>query len=381
MNSGMRNNYTVLHLIDSGGLYGAENVIVNLSIGSEKLGIRSIVGCFAHKRKNMPDLVDKAESLGLNTTIFRMNSRLDLTCILRIAHWCRSNKVSLIHSHGYKASLICLLLKAIYKIPYIVTCHLWFIDTKRLKLYTSLERISMYYADRVVGVSEEIGRQLNRLRIPKAKLEVIENGIEVKMYLPNGNFDDMKLRTELKLRKNTLVVGSLGRLTEQKDYGTFIKAASEVLKHRDDVDFFVAGNGHLRDKLKALSNEFGIAHRFHFIGFRKDIVPLLQMMDVFVLPSIEEGLPIAMLEAMCSKLPIIATRVGGIPKVIRNMKNGILIGKKGYKQLSDNILLLLKQPDLRKSLGENAFKTAVELHSNYQMTNKYVEIYRSALGN
>ena len=368
----------VMHLIDSGGLYGAENVVLNLSVGLRKLGTNSVVGCFRYRNRALPEVGVEAQSMGLDCAYFTLRNKIDVTCVRSIASYCRTNKINFLHSHGYKASLVCLILKQVYRIPYIITCHLWYLDTVRMRLYTALESISMRLAGRVVGVSREIASELERAGIPKRKLEVIENGIDVDRYsdfelLPK---DAEELREELGLDRDSLIIGSLGRLTEQKDYRTLIKAAAEALKENVAMEFIVAGEGELKSALISECRVLGIENRFHFLGFRKDKEKLLKLMSVFVLSSLDEGLPMAMLEAMAARLPVVITPVGGIPKVIRPGENGLFAEPGNVEALKRNLLVLAGNSAVREKLGSKGFETVKEEYSREEMARKYLSIYR-----
>jgi glycosyltransferase involved in cell wall biosynthesis len=367
----------VLHLIDSGGFYGAENVVLNLTLGLRELGAESVIGCFRYRGNGLPQVGVEAESMGLDCAYFTLRNKIDVTCVRSIASYCKSNKVTVLHSHGYKPSLVCLIMKLLYGTPYVITCHLWYLRTFRLKMYTALERISMRFADRVIGVSREIASDLERAGIPKRKLEVIENGIDVDRF---SQFelepkDAEEVRKDLGLDRDSFIIGSLGRLTEQKDYQTLIRAAAEALKDNVALEFIVAGEGELKSALISECRDLGIENRFHFLGFRSDKEKILKLMSVFVLSSLDEGLPMAMLEAMAAGLPIVTTPVGGIPKVIKPGENGLFIDPGNVEQLKKNLLVLAGNSATREKLGRRGLETVKGEYSIEEMARKYLAIY------
>jgi glycosyltransferase involved in cell wall biosynthesis len=375
----MTSQVRVLHLIDSGGLYGAENVVMSLSSGLKKKGHHSVIGCFCYPNKDKPDVMKKSDSLGLENICFRLKNRFDLTAVSGIAAYCKTNNIKVIHSHGYKPSLFCMILRVLHRIPYVITCHLWYLRNARLRIYVFLEKSSMRFASRVVGVSEEIAGHLEKAGVDKHRLETISNGIDIPISPTDKPYDEPRLREELGLRNNSFVIGSLGRLTEQKDYGTLLLAAAKLLEERHDVEFIIAGDGELKADLVSLSQKLGIEDRFHFAGFRDDKENLLKLMDVFVLSSLDEGLPIAMLEAMAMRLPVIVTEVGGIPRVIRNGENGLLTDKGDYMRLKEKMLLLVADAGLRMALGSRAHDTIIREYSNERMTGQYLKMYAGVL--
>lgn len=371
----MKAKIEILHLIDSGGLYGAENVIINLSIGLKRNNYRSVIGCFNYKDKPKPEIGLKAESMGIESVYFKLRSKIDLTCVKEIAGYCKKNQITVIHSHGYKPTMICSLIKIFYKIPYVITCHSWYVINYRHWLYTFPERIAMLFAENIIGVSEEIVRNLENAYIPCTKLGLINNGIDLNLFLEDETFDEIELRRKLGLRDKTFIIGSLGRLIEQKDYNTFLEVAGEILKEINNVEFIIAGEGHLKSELLALSKELGINDKFHFLGFRSNKVSILRLMNVFVLTSISEGLPIAMLEAMASRLPVVVTRVGEIPRVITNGENGILVESNNIPLLKGALISLINCGKKGDLLGKNAYDTVKKKYSIDQMTTKYLDIY------
>lgn len=377
----MKSKISVLHLIDSGGLYGAENVIINLSTGLQNRGHRGVIGCICYTGKLKPEVGMRAEELGLDTVFFEMKNKIDFTCVEKIAHYYKENKIQIIHSHGYKPSFICFLIKLFYRIPYIITCHLRYLNHFRLKVYGFLEKLFMFKAEAVVGVSQAIINDLKRAGVPSKKLILINNGINTEMLSRSSKGSLKELRQKLSLEKDSFVIGTLGRLTEQKDHKTFIKAASELLKEELDVEFIVAGEGHLKNELISLTKKLGIDNRFHFIGFQKEIPSILKLMDIFVLSSLDEGLPIALLEAMAARRPIVSTAVGEVPHVIEDGVNGKLFKKSDFVQFKNNLICLKRNSDLRKKLSINAFCLVREKYSNEKMAEEYIKTYNTVLIN
>jgi glycosyltransferase involved in cell wall biosynthesis len=369
----------ILHLIDSGGLYGAESVVINLSRELERQQCRSLIGCFTYKGKRKPDIGTKAESLGLETIYFNLRNKFDLIRTTQIASFCRANGITLIHAHGYKASLYCLLLKLFFNIPYVITNHLWFSNDFSVWFYHLTERISMLFASNIIGVSQEIVDDLIKKGVPRRKVQLIDNGIDILSYSQNQVIDEINLRKELGLRQDSFIIGSLGRLTAQKDYKTFVQAAAEVLKSGRNIEFIIAGDGPLESELKSLTERLGIQKNFHFLGFRNDTIPILNLMDIFVLSSLDEGLPMAMLEAMAARRPVVSTRVGGIPKVISDGYNGMLINSEDFVQLKEKLLFLINNPEKSKLLGNLAYQTVFNNYSLGKMTNRYLKIYETSI--
>ena len=154
------------------------------------------------------------------------------------------------------------------------------------------------------------------------KISLIENGVNLERFQVNGNGEN--LRKEFGIDMTHKIIGSVGRLTEEKGHTYFLKAAKKILDLNNNCFFMIIGDGELRKKLEDEAKDLGINKRIIFTGKRTDIPELLSVMDIFVLPSLTEGQPMALLEAMAAKKPVIATTVGDIPKILKNGELGIL---------------------------------------------------------
>jgi glycosyltransferase involved in cell wall biosynthesis len=152
-----------------------------------------------------------------------------------------------------------------------------------------------------------------------------------------------------------------------------------LLRQTKSLSLLIAGDGPLEDQLKGYANELGIYDHVKFLGFRKDVTRLLQMMDVFVLSSIDEGLPMAMLEAMAMRVPVIATSVGDIPKVIRHQDNGLLVEPGNADLLAAQIRNLMNSYGQCLALANNAFVTVSSQYSKEAMCRKYCSVYMEAI--
>jgi len=370
----------VIHLIHSGGFYGAEAVILNLCIGLNESGFKSIIGCFMNTGEEKPALGLLAESKGINVEYILFKNKFDITVVKQIYRIIKNNKIAIIHSHGYKPSFFCLLLYFFYQIPYVITAHLWAKETHRMRFYVLIDRISMLFAKQIIAVSHPIANDICSWKFFFRKInavKVINNGIDINKYAEYRiGLCERNLREELGLKSKTKLVGTLGRLTFQKAHHIFIEAAKIILEERSDVEFLIGGDGHRLEYLKSLTNKFEISDKFHFLGFRSDAINILNILNVFVLCSVDEGLPIVLLEAMSLGKPVVSTAVGEIPMVIENNFNGIIIKKNDTAQLSKSIIKLLEDDILCNNLSKKAKKTVSTRFSIDCMTEKYLESYR-----
>ena len=369
---------TICHLISSTGLYGAETVVLNLMEAmKDDMRFRCVLGCIEDKDNKDCELYQKARRLGYHA--FQVN--IDNIIILRdiFVLWKALSKegVRLLHSHGYKASVMGYLFSLISDIKILITCHLWTSGDLKLRLYEKLESVVMKRAGKVVGVSEKIVSQLKGHNIPDEKLVVIPNGIDVSEF--RLEHDIMALRDELNIPSDHLIVGSLGRLVEQKGYVYLIESIRQIMSDFPKVTVLVAGEGPLKSELLGLISKYQLNNNIKLIGFRSDRARLLQLFDIFVLSSLDEGTPMALLEAMATGLPCLVTDVGGNRNVIENGVDGILIPPGETNLLTNMLLKLLNNKSLRDRLSAGASKKIEAEYSSETMRDRYFNIYNELM--
>ncbi len=164
------------------------------------------------------------------------------------------------------------------------------------------------------------------------------------------------------------VIGTVANLRKEKDYPTFIMAAQQILQKRNDIRFISVGEGNLRGELEKLVRQLGIQNFFFFLGFQENILDIIKSMDVFVLSSMTEGLPTAILEAMSLGKPVVATSVGGVPELVRAGENGFLVPAGDYMALASSILTLLNSASLRERFGQRSRQIVMREFSIEQAT-------------
>jgi glycosyltransferase involved in cell wall biosynthesis len=216
-----------------------------------------------------------------------------------------------------------------------------------------------------------------RYKIPEEKIRVIDNGISLERFKKLGETENRK--NQLGFEEKIRMIGTIGNLGTEKGHIYLLEAAKQILDVVKDLKFVIIGNGQLRKQLEEKSEELGIKEHVIFMGQRKDIPELLMAMDIFVLPSIKEGLPIALLEAMAAKRPVIATRVGAIPKVIENKDVGVLVEPKDITGLRDAVVNLINDPERRSLLAREGFRKVCSDFSSDEMGKQYLKLYKEII--
>jgi glycosyltransferase involved in cell wall biosynthesis len=359
----------VLQLISSGiGYYGAERVVVTLSAALEDLDVNTVVGAFLNTTKTIHlEVLDQARLRGLKTERIPCHGRFDWQAVLAIRSIIERHKIEIIHCHGIKPDLYAFFAARHFNIPLVSTCHLWTFDSKRDWLVSALERCILHGLDRVVVVSDHIIPQLRRFGV---RADVIYNGIDLAPF--SHPAFDFKMKMKWCGRP---IVGVVGRLAPQKGLQNLLRAAPEVLRDTPNALFVIVGDGPERQILEADAKALGIRDSVCFLGVRQDIPEILSSMDVLAMPSLDEGLPMALLEAMASGRAVVASSVGGIPRVIQNRVNGIIVSPGDVNGLAAALRDLLKHGDFRTALGKKARETVELRFSAASMAMRYLEVY------
>lgn len=365
----------ILHFIESSGIYGAENVILNLSREMQADGrYVPVVGCIVQRSDETVDLANAASRFGIEAHRIRISNRrvwLDLPLAVR---WVRALRIDAIHCHGYKPAVFAYALSRITGVKLVATCHLWFIDVNapwKMRMMIAIEKFLYRRYPTVVAVSEHIRHILLKNRVPAERTRVIKNGIVLADYAPSARRIS---------QQGTIRVLNVARLAEQKGQADLIVAAELIAKQRPDVQIDIVGEGELRSVLEQQIVALGLSSTIRLLGFRDDVRELLKETDIFVLPSLDEGMPISLLEAVASKVPVIVTAVGDIPKLVTDGESGLIVRVGNPEMLAQAILRLASEADLRRKLAENAWSKLQRTFSSRQMFDEYAAVYESVLG-
>ena len=273
-----------------------------------------------------------------------------LTDLLRLI---RRERPAILHAHGFATSNFGRLAGAIAGVPTIVHEHAVFPSIPWYQL--PADRALASRTDLGIAVSDSTREfMVHRRFIPRDRIRVVFSGAPLEVFKPPPPHRVEEERARLGLRPDEKIVGTVGRLDAQKGVTYFLRAAAEVLTHRNHVRFLIAGDGHLLDQHREEARTLGIADRIVFAGFCDD-VPLLQsVLDVQVFPSIWEGTPLTVFEAMSMSRPIVSTTVDGLGEVLRDRRNALLVSPRDHRTLAAAVLEMLDSPDLAARLASQA---------------------------
>ena len=364
----------ILQMISSSGMYGAEAVILNMSRTLNEGPHRSLLGVFLNSSNPNLQLHESAVREGIESHLIPCSGQIDRTAIVSIRELAARTGADVVHAHGYKADLYVYFALRALGIPFVSTCHNWIDNDRKANFYGVMDRFILRRYARIVVVSEDVRQRLLKAGVGAGKIRIIRNGIDLRPFDHASAF----VKDELGWSAYPLV-GLVGRLSIEKGIDIFLLAAARVLAQLPDAKFVVAGDGPDRAKLDALIDKLGIRGSVHMLGRRDDMPSVYASLDVMVSASRQEGLPIAILEGMASRLPLIATAVGEVPAVILDGRTGVLVPTEAPELLAEAIIELLRNPAKRERLGSAARKLVEDKFSAERMTADYFRVYEEAI--
>ena len=282
----------------------------------------------------------------------------DPSVIGRMLKVCKENKVTIWHGHDYKSNALGLLLRKFWPMKLVSTVHGWGVRSLKTPLYYKIDRSCLRYYDKVICVSDELYQQCCDARIAEDRLLTIPNGIDLSAYPIPDDTQKAAAKSALGLSSDRFVIGSIGRLSGEKGFDHLIHALADLLECGYPADLVLAGDGDERARLMECARDHGVAQNVRFLGHVSDPRSVYSALDVFVLSSLSEGLPNVLLEAMATGVPIVATRVGGIPSVLTNEYDGLLVAPGSADQLTVALTRIAHNDVLFAELGQNARSTA-----------------------
>jgi len=305
-------------------------------------------------------------------------SRPDYLAAVKVARLLRQHPVDVIHSHnttallfGVSGARLAGIRRAVHTDHSRVYPEQWHI---RLA-----EWLMVHAVEQVVAVSDSTALDLvQHIGVPPDRIQTILNGIDPGPF--DNPVDSRALRLELGLAPEQPVIGLAVRLASQKGLGVLLDAAALLRREFPGLQLAIAGEGDQRQLLEAQAAELGLGEVAHFLGVRHDVPDLLRMIDVYVLPSFWEGLPMGVLEAMAASRPIVATDVGGIGRAISHESSGLLVRPKDPQELADAIGRMLREPEFAESCGREARAVFEKRFSASHMARSYEVLYRGREG-
>jgi glycosyltransferase involved in cell wall biosynthesis len=361
---------TVIHFTDSSAFGGTERALLHVLARLDRRQWRPVL--FHHSEPGLAPLLEKARQLEVKVrAVPRMQRIWDISRLPKFICALRAELPSLMHAH-LTWPLSCkygLLAAVIARVPGVVATAQLYVDLAKKPLLRLQPRLIAAGVDRYLAVSRAVANQLcNDFGIPASKVQVVRNGIP---FAPFDRPANATLRASLTKATAHPVVLMVGRLDKQKGHRYLIEAAAQV----PEAMFVLAGEGPDRAALEAQTHALGLDSRLLFLGYREDIPDLLSCCDLFVLPSVYEGLPLSILEAMAAGKPVIASAIGGNDEIITHGENGLLVPPADPASLAGTIRTVLSDHTLARRLAEAGRARAHQEFSVEAMVNGVTRVY------
>lgn len=297
-------------------------------------------------------LEEKFRKVADRTEIFIKRHPYDVAQIFGLIRLIREERIQLIQTTLFYADILGTIAGVLAGIRNIIS---WEVYTEQYSLKQKWAyRLASKGFSTIIAVSDATRKKIiHQYHLPENKVRTIHYGVDVKKFLHRNPY---KIRKTLGIPQNAIVFGTIARLTEQKGHRYLIEAISKVVPRFPHAVFLWIGDGPLRSSLIQLARELNVLSYIHFLGFRSDVDSLLSVIDVFVLPSLYEGFPNVILEAMVCGKPVVATHVDGTPEAVIHGKTGLLVPPRDPETLGEALIQMAQNPIMRKKMGENGKK-------------------------
>lgn len=366
----------VLETIRQGKIGGGESHVLTLVKELDKSLFEPVVLSFTPG-----PMVDELEKLGIKTHVIYTEKGFDRSIIKKVRQLLIDEKIELVHNHGTRATSNLWWACKGLNIPMMYTVHGWSFHDDQSFVVKNARILSEWLltsqVKKTISVSHS-NQKTGQKHIPGFKSEVIRNGIDLNKF--NYKAIQSTIRKEYNIPENNVLIGYIVRMDIQKDPITMVKAFKKVYDQRKDVTLLMIGEGPLRQETENLVKELGIGDRLLLDNFRQDVPNVLAGIDIYCLPSLWEGLPIGMLEAMAMHKCIVATRVDGSKEILKDMENGLLIEPQQPDMLAEALLKVIDDEKLRETTAANAFQTIQDEFTAVAMTRKVEDLYYKILG-
>ncbi len=368
----------ILHVIESGGFYGAERVLTELLLGLTTLGHDVTLMSFSCKKQTEKPLEKICNALSINMIPISMGKIKALSIGVWLQGYAEKNGFDIVHSHGYKFNVLLALTPACWrKVPVCTTLHGYVVTPtlSKMTLYQWLDRCCLNRLDAVFLVSERM-KQISAIKkLPEATISVIENGIGgYQMASRAEAVDPVEARLMAFLQGRGPRLMAAGRLAAEKGFDTLIETMATLVNTEPDTVLVIFGNGPEENRLRNKIRDLRLADNILLFGFTDSLTSYYQYFDLFVMPSLTEGTPMALLEAMNAKLACVATKVGGIPYMLDHGSAGWLIDPEDTEQLLRAIKESITAGDQQNKI-ERAHERILEHFHYLKMAEKYLTHY------
>lgn len=336
-----------------------------------------------HRRKGAPSplhpLIPEARSKGVEADTLHVDARFSPQAISRIARRLKKGRFHLLHTHEYKSDLFGLCAARLAGVRAVASARGYTDSTPALRLYRYVDLLVLRFFALVMAVSEDLRRQLISAGLREEKVITLHDGIDVTAFASRAKERGERLRRHLVDFEGQPLIAIVGRLSPEKGHRYFLEGAKIIQALRPEAKFLILGEGPLRVELEGLAVRLGVKEAVSFLGYQRDVAGYMAASDLVVQASLREGLPNALLEALALGKAVVATRVGGVPEVIRDGQTGFLVPPKEPQKLAERVLWLLEKPEEAVKMGKRGRVRVVSAFSIEGLARRLAETYSQVL--
>jgi len=372
-----RGRIAVCHVSEGSSWAGAEVQVATLLRALSKCPEIALHAIILHEGR----LADELRSFGMAVEVINEENRSFLQVISDCSAFVRARNIQILHSHNYKENLIALSLSQTSGIPHLIRTehghpepYSAIRNPKHWCVLLANRLAAKYGTARIVSVSADLGEYWKRHANP-GNVTILRNALDLERVRSILSREEAKLR--LHIAPDNLVIGIAARLECIKRHDLFLATAKYLAERIPKLRFVISGGGRQKDFVESLIAQYGLQERLSLLGQRNDCYDVLRAMDILLICSDHEGVPMVMLEAMALGAAVVSRKVGGIPEVIRDGVNGILVDAGNPADLGRACLSLLENPHLRTSLTDRAYDEIFQRYSAEKHARTMVELYQS----
>ena len=362
----------IIYLITELSIGGAQNALTRLLSGLDRASYEPYVACLYNGDGVAAESI---RQLGIPVTDLGMKFKRNLGAFFRIYRLLRKVKPDILHTLMFHANIPGRIIGRLTGVPIIISSERTMEMESRFRLW--LNQLTAHLADRITCVSQKVADfAIREIKIPQEKIIIIPNGISMDQYSHIRSLSEERISLGL---PEGLLIGTVSRAHPIKGLAILLDAFAMLLIDRPQVHLVLVGSGPQLHELQQQANKLGLEGHVIFLGERRDIPSILAAIDIFVLPSLFEGMPNAVLEAMASGLPVVATSVGGTPEVIMDGVTGLLVPPGNPTALTNAMVRLLEDPGLRSEMGQAAYMRVKQYYTQEQMVQKTELLYQDLM--
>ena len=363
----------VLHVRSSNGFFGAESVLVTLLTQLGEEGVENKLLILSDYITGNEEFYQRALGSGINVEMVACGSKLDISTLRSIKKALAGLDNPIVHTHDVKSNLYGFLVSLTTKVRLVTTLHGWTSDTRTMRMYEALDRWFISRFDRIVSVSDSIVGKLGRKSRDKTTL--IPNGVNTTVFTPEKTGFGREFWS---LPDNGYVYGIVARLTGEKGHALLLESFSLLQDEPGNAVLLLVGSGPEEKNLRDQAQALGITDKVHFAGTCAEIDRALHDIDCYVSPSSTEGMPMILLEAMASGVPVIGTAVGSVPELLHDGA-GYLVETRTPEAFSAAMSHMQKHSEQSAAMAEKARARVVEQFSAQAQSSRYRDLYRGLL--